>query len=153
MLVYAAWCTDLGIGPWIRPLMIIPARQCTYSIASDDIGVIWDWYRYAAWYVGWAGHAGMWAFNHAQICPLGCTYNSRRLDMSIVGLMETWISWAGSRAIFGNVHIWALFRIYLLHSRPMSICVHRSFRLCINAHLRTLELGNRPYRFISGLSL
>lgn len=153
MLVYAAWCTYLRIGAWIGPFLIIPARQCTYSIASDDIGVIWPWYGRTAGYWVRAVPGGMWVFNHAQICPSGCTYNSRRLDMSIVGLMETWTFRAGSRAICGNVHIWAFFDICLSHPRPMDMYVHRSSRLCINAHLRTLAFGNRPYRFISGLSL
>ena len=148
-----AQCPKMYINAW--SCLKIPPRghQCTKSITSDKLDVIWPWYGRTAGYWVRARPGGMWVFNHAQICPSGCTYNSRRLDMSIVGLMETWISWAGSRAIFGNVHIWALFRICLPHPRPMSTYVHRSSRLCINAHLRTLAFGSPSYRFISGYPL
>jgi len=148
-----AQCPKMYINAW--SCLKIPPRghQCTKSITSDKLDVIWPWYGRTAGYWVRARPGGMWVFNHAQICPSGCTYNSRRLDMSIVGLMETWTFRAGSRAICGNVHIWTFFDICLLHSRPMDMYVHRSSRLCINAHLRTLAFGNRPYRFISGYPL
>lgn len=148
-----AQCPKMYINAW--SCLKIPPRghQCTKSITSDKLDVIWPWYGRTAGYWVRFVRAGTWVIRHVQICPLGCTYNPRRLDMYIVGLMEIWTFRAGSRAICGNVHIWAFFDICLPHPRPMSTYAHRSSRLCINAHLRTLELGNRPYRFISGLPL
>lgn len=100
-----------------------------------------------------AGTGGMLAFNHAQICPSGSIYNPRWMDMYIrrpIGL-ERYL--CHSRAIWGDVYIWASMRLSGPHPGPMDMYVHQCKGLGPNAHLCALEPGSPPYRFISGLSL
>lgn len=140
-----AQCPKMYINAW--SCLKIPPRghQCTKSITSDKLDVIWPWYGRTAGYWVRARPGGMWVIRHVQICPSGCTYNPRWMDMYIrrpIGL-ERYL--CHSRAIWGDVYIWASMRISGTHPGPMDMYVHQCKGLGPNAHFCTLELGSPPY--------
>ena len=140
-----AQCPKMYINARSCLKMTPRGRQCTKSITSDKLDVIWPWYGRTAGYWVRSGHAGIWTFNLPQICPRMPAYNFGWIDMYYGGQMCSWVD----RAVFWVIFLTPGQCTYMCINAATQVSTHIFAPHCrdsrANACLWTLGKGSPPY--------